>query len=367
MRAVLADTTVAVMVRLLATMPDPTAAGHATALEQELAARFGVRHAVAVASGTAAVHTALRVLGIGPGDDVLVPALSVVMSAAPVVYVGARPVFVDCDTEGTDFDYADLTAKATQAAKIVMPVHLWGRVGDLDRLTRWAADHGLTVVEDACQAQGTDASGAAAGTCGRIGCFSMKDGKILWCGEGGYLFTNDDTLAAAARSVRSHGQPSLPDGYPAQVGHNYRLAEPLAVIARANLGRFDDLLSRRQHQANLLRDLVQDTRGLDVPDAPAGQHWNGYSFLATVTLPGPRAFCEHLARHGVPNSVGTFGLVPTDQRPEFATHGGPPCRNAAVVVDQTLAVLLTDRDDDQRINGYAQTIIMEARRWRHRG
>jgi perosamine synthetase len=178
-------------------------------------------------------------------------------------------------------------------------------------------------------------------------------------------------VAAAARSLRSHGQPPLPAGYPPQVGHNYRLAEPLAVIARANLARFDDLLTRRRQQATLLRELVQDTPGLDVLDTPTGQSWNSYSFLATVTLPDPRAFCAHLTQNGVPNSVGTFGLVPTDQRPEFAQRtsmqpAGVPCRNAATVVDRMLAVVLTDHDDDKRITSYAQTIVGEAKQWRHR-
>jgi hypothetical protein len=105
---------------------------------------------------------------------------------------------------------------------------------------------------------------------------------------------------------------------------------------------------------------------VSVLDAPAGQRWNGYSFLATVTLPDPRAFCEHLARLGVPNSLGTFGLVPADQRPEFASYAGPPCHHAATVLDHTLAVVLTDHDDDGRITQYANTIIREASRWRHR-
>jgi perosamine synthetase len=350
---------------LLATMPDPAADTHVSALEDELADRFGARHAVAVSSGTAALHTALAVAGIGPGDEVLVSALSVIMSVAPIIHAGARPVFVDCTPDGTDFDYSDLTAKTSRATRAVLPVHLWGRTGDPAKLGRWADEHELLVIEDACQAQGSDTDGRFAGTHGAIGCFSMKDGKLLWCGEGGYLLTDDDTNAAAARSYRSHGLPPL-DGSPPRVAYNYRLAEPLALIARDNLTRFDDLLSARQRQAALLGELLADTPGLHVPAVPAGQRWNGYSFLASVTLPQTRAFSEHLASLGIANSVGTFRLVAADRRRELAAWAGPPCRNAAAVIDRTLAVILTDHDDEHRLNGYAQTIDREARAWRPR-
>ena len=350
------------LTRLLASMPDPASTACTAALETALVSRFGARHAVTVASGTAALHAALNALGIGPGDEVLVPALSVIMSVAPVVHVGARPIFVDCNADGSDFDYDDLNAKITTATKAILPVHLWGRAGDLARLRR---GHVLDIVEDACQAQGTQVDGKQVGTVGAVGCFSMKDGKVLWCGEGGYLLTDDDGIAARARAFRSHNQSPLPAGQAPTIAHNYRLAEPLALIACTNLRRFDHLLARRRHQAQKLRELLLGTAGLDPIDPPAGQRWNGYSFLATVSLPGPRAFCEHLATRGVPNSVGTFGLVPAGQRPELAKYA-VPCRNAAAVIDRTLAVILTDHDDEQRIHHYAQTIIREARQWRHR-
>lgn len=350
---------------LLIAMPDPAANKQVTALESELAARFGTRHAIAVSSGTAALHTALMALGVGPGDHVLVPALTVIMSVAPIIHAGAHPVFVDCTPDGTDFDYADLNAKVSRTTKAVLPVHLWGRTGDLARLSRWAGEHKLLAIEDACQAQGSHTDERPAGTGSAIGCFSMKDGKVLWCGEGGYLLTDNDWYAAAARSYRSHGLPSPPPDYPPRVAHNYRLAEPLALIARANLARFDDLLARRQHQSSLLRDLLTDTPGLHLADAPE-QQWNGYSFLATVTLPEPRAFCERLHSLGVPNSVGTFRLVSADQRRELAGFAPAPCGNAAAVIDRTLAVILTDHDDDHRITEYARTIAREVRAWHPR-
>ena len=349
---------------LLQQMPRPAGSEYIAALERDLSAAFGVRHAVAVASGTAALHTALHCLGVGTGDEVLVPALSVVMSVAPIIHAGGRPVFVDCDPGGTDLDYDDLAGKTTPAARVILPVHLWGRPGDPARLASAAASHGLAVVEDACQAQGSRAGGSFAGTNGDVGCFSLKDGKVLWAGEGGYLLTDRDDIAGRARALRAHHQPPY-DGPSAEVG-NYRLAEPLAVIARANLAWFDDLLDRRRRQAHLLADRLADTPGISVSSIDDTTSWNGYSFLATVGLNQPRAFCEHLARLGVPNSVGTFGLIPADRRPELARHATTPCPNAAAVIDRTLAVVLTGHDNEQRITDYAETISREARQWHPR-
>ncbi|MEU7802541.1 DegT/DnrJ/EryC1/StrS family aminotransferase [Micromonospora arborensis] len=352
--------------RLIARMPDPAGSQHRAALERELAADAGVRHVVAVSSGTAALHTALRALHIGPGDDVLVPALSVIMSVAPIIHAGARPVFVDCDPTGTDLDYEDAGRKVTPMAKAILPVYLWGRPGDPARLARFAAQHSLAVVEDACQAQGSRADGRLAGTFGDVGCCSLKDGKVLSCGEGGYLLTDRDDIAERARSFRSHLQPPPPDTVrPAEVGYNYRLAEPLALIARANLARFDFLATLRRHQAGLLADLLRGTPGIEVNGIPTRQGWNGYSFLASVTLDRPRAFCERLARSGVPNSVGTFGLVAADQRPGFTSRTATRCSQASAVIDRTLAVILTEHDDEQRLTRYAETISREAVRWQH--
>lgn len=346
---------------LLTRMPHPAGAEQVVALERDLAATFGTRHAVAVSSGTAALHTALRCLDIGAGDEVLVPALSVVMSVAPIVHAGARPVFVDCNPDGTDLDHDDVAAKTGPATKAILPVHLWGRTGDPERLAATAAALHLVVVEDACQAQGSTTGGRHAGTTGDVGCFSLKDGKIVWSGEGGYLLTDRDDVAGRARALRAHHQPPYA-APPAEVGYNYRLAEPLAVIARSNLGRFNDLLARRRHQSQQLAALITGLPGITVLGGHAG--WNGYSFLARVDLNQPRAFCRRLADRGVPNSVGTFGLVPADRRPELARYPCAPCPNAAAVVDQTLAVVLTDHDDDARLTTYAETIIREARQWK---
>jgi dTDP-4-amino-4,6-dideoxygalactose transaminase len=354
------------MVRLLRRLPEPVSTAEATRLETELADRFEIAHAVVLSSGTAALHCALIAAGIGPGDEVLVPTISVAMSVAPILYVGARPVFIDCAADGSGVDHDDLAAKITPRSRAVVTVHLWGRAGgDPGRLTAEAARHGLLVIEDACQAHGTRYDGRLLGTIGDIGCLSLRDGKILSAGEGGVLLTDDDGVAGVCRALRTHWQTPPPGSPPgSRLGYNYRLAEPLALLARSNLARFDDLLLLRRRQSSLLTSLVERTSGLSVLQSGPREDWNAYSPLLRVELPRPRQFCQHLAELGVPNSVGTFGLIPCHRRRPFADTDSPAdCPNAERIVYSTLAVVLGERDTDERITGYGQTIVEEAARW----
>jgi perosamine synthetase len=332
--------------------------------EADLATHFGASYAVAVSSGTAALHTALAIADVGPGDEVLVPAASVIMSVAPIHYVGARPVFVDCDDTGADFDYDDLAAKTGPASRALLPVYLWGRAGDPDRLQRFATEHDLVVIEDACQAHGTRIRGRQVGTHGAIGCFSTHANKILATGEGGFLLTDQPRLAALARAFRSHWQtPPFGEEPLSRIGHNYRLAAPLAALASSRLAGFEQALAQRRAQAQTLDDLLSGIPGL-IPVRPrADEDWNRYAPMHRIALPRPRAFLQHLAAHGVPNSVGTFGLMANDQRPVFASIAGARCTNAARVLDSTLAVVLTEHDDNKRLRQYARTIAGEAARW----
>jgi perosamine synthetase len=350
--------------RLLDTMPAPTATANVDQLEAELARTFGAPHAIAVSSGTAALHCALAALRIGPGDEVLVPAVSVVMSAAPVLYAGARPVFVDCDETGADFDYDDLAAKLTARTRAIMPVYMWGRAADPDRFLGFASSHGLRVVEDACQAHGTSVGGKALGTFGDAGCFSLKDGKILWSGEGGFILTSSENLADRCRAFRNHWQTD-PAGSAlmAELGHNYRMTEIQAMLARWNLARFDDLVTLRRAQTAAFVCALSAVEALQWCSPRDREDWNGFSPLARLTLPRPRELSRRLAEAGVPNSVGSFGLTANDQRRVFAPLPPSPCPRARHFVDTTLAIIFTEHDDEQGITAMAGTVAREITRW----
>jgi perosamine synthetase len=345
-------------------MPDPTADGQIRALEAELEAATGTRHAVAVSSGTAALHTALAACGAGPGDEVLVPAVAVIMTIAAVVAVGARPVLVDAGTDGEPIDLSDLAAKITRRTRAVLPTHFAGRTGDMDALLRTAGAHDLMVIEDACQAQGSRYRGRLAGTLGQVGCFSLKDGKLVSCGEGGYLLTGDPQLAARAAAFRNHGTP--PGAGPAartRLGLNYRLAEPLAAIARASLAGLGDAVAERRRQTGLLTSLTGEAGGLQPVPVPAGEQSNGYAALWRIGLDDPGGFCEHLAACGVPNSTGSFGFRALSVDPACQSLHPAACPRAEDLASRLLAVPVTARTTDEQIAAMAAIITQEARRW----
>jgi dTDP-4-amino-4,6-dideoxygalactose transaminase len=237
-------------------------------------------------------------------------------------------------------------------------------MGDPTSLRAFASEHGITVIEDAAQAVGTSRAGATAGTVGVAGCFSLKDGKILWSGEGGFVLTDDSQLAAHARAFRSHWLQAPPGSLPQErIAINGRLAEPLAALAHSNLRRFPALLERRRAQNSYLIRALGSTGGLTPLQPATDDTWNHYAPLFHIGLPNPRAFAEHLAQQRVPNSTGTFRLVPCDTRPMFTSADRKPCRGAAEILGRTLALVLTERDDEAALDRYAAVITQEAAAW----
>lgn len=342
--------------------------GQVQAYETELAAHLGAEHVVATSSGTAALQTALAAIGVRAGDEVLVPALTVVMTVAAVTAAGAVPILVDSSPDGMDFDYDDMTSKVTDKTVAVIPVYLWGRAGDTQRLRLFAAANQLTVIADACQALGTAVDRRQAGLDATVACFSTQLHKTLSTGEGGFLSTNDPHIAALARAHRSHWQtPPAGEEPLSRLAQNFRLAEPLARIGRSELRNIGRLVERRLLQTKDLLDRLHGLPQLTVLSDPPGQRWNRYAPLIWVDLDRPRQFCEHLADHGVPNFTGSYRLAPLDQMPMMTAAAGPggarPCRNAAEFLDRTLAVVLTRHDDPNRIRTYADIIRREAARW----
>jgi dTDP-4-amino-4,6-dideoxygalactose transaminase len=216
----------------------------------------------------------------------------------------------------------------------------------------FATRTGLTLIEDACQAQGSRDRERHAGTLGDVGCFSLKDRKLLASGEGGYLLTDRDDIAAHAAAFRSHwhtGAPGAPVG--SRLAYNFRLAEPLAALAR------------RHAQTQRLYELVGDTPGLARIEPGPAERPNDYSPVWRIDHPRPRGFAEHLARRGVLNSVGTFGLRAAPTHPACQTLNPAPCPNAAGAVDRLLAVVVHAGTTPAALERMAATIRKEAVQW----
>jgi len=230
--------------------------------EQELAAKMGVEHALVVTSGTAALMCALVGLGVGPGDEVIVPAYTFVSSALAPLAVGAIPVIAEVD-ESLTLDPVDVQSKITGKTKVIMPVHMVGLPANMSALTHLARRHGVAILEDACQADGGFYSGRRLGSIGDVGVYSFNYFKNITCGEGGALVTNNDQIFERAfiyhdggAVVRSHGQSFAT---PFFAGCNFRMNEILAAILRVQLRRVDHLLVRnRSHKRRLMSALAKE-------------------------------------------------------------------------------------------------------------
>lgn len=241
-------------------------------LEAEIAAYCGVKHAIAVASGTDALHLALRAAGIGPGDEVVTPAFTFIATAEAISYVGATPVFVDVDPNTFNIDVDRVEAAITERTRAILPVHLFGQPADLEPILELCRMHDLKLIEDCAQSFGADYRGRKTGSWGTLGCFSFFPSKNLGCyGDGGMVVTDDDAAAEAVRVYANHG--SRQRYHHSVIGYNSRLDELQAVVLRAKLPHIDLYNQSRRGNASrysdrlrgsAVRPPVEDGKGIHV-------------------------------------------------------------------------------------------------------
>lgn len=232
-------------------------------LERDFAEYCGTKHALAVSSGTAALHAALHTSGVGPGDEVITVPFSFIATINPILMVRAKPVLVDIEPDTYCMDLAKLEQAITQKTKAIIPVHLYGQSADMDEINRIAEKHGIVVIEDACQSVGANYKDRRVGGLGDLGCFSLYATKNIMCGEGGIVTTNSDEYATAIRSFRQHGM-SAPYMYD-ELGYNYRLTDLQAAIAVEQLKKADKFNNSRQNNAQRLSEGLANIPGIVLP------------------------------------------------------------------------------------------------------
>lgn len=236
--------------------------------EEEFARFIGAAHCIGVATGTDALKLCLTALGIGPGDEVILPTNTFVATALAATDAGARPVLVDMDEADFNLDIGRVEAAVTPRTKAIMPVHLCGRPADMDRLAAIAAPRGIAVVEDACQAHGAVYRGRKAGSIGAAAAFSFYPGKNLGAyGDGGAVTTNDDAVARTVRMQRNYGQSRK--YYHDVAGFNSRLDTLQAAILRVKLRRLEAWNARRRELARMYREALAQLP-LVLPSEPDG-------------------------------------------------------------------------------------------------
>jgi perosamine synthetase len=332
--------------------------------ERRFADRVGAPEAVAVSSCTAALFLSLRALGIGPGDEVVVPSLSFIASTNAIAHCGATPVFVDVDPRTYNLDPDALEGRVSSATRAVMAVHQVGLPVDLDRVQALADRHGFLVLEDAACAIGSRYRGEPIGSRpGSLACFSFHPRKLITTGEGGMITTHDRSLASRLRRLRHQGMSvsdldrhrasrAIIEEYP-EVGYNFRMSDLHAAIGLAQLEKLDSLLERRRALASRYDEALAAIDGVEVPFEPdfAGATYQSYLVrLRGVDAETRNRVIELLQARGVSTRRGL--MAAHREAPYREAPGADALPHTEAATDQTLAIPLyadLSEDDQDRV------------------
>jgi perosamine synthetase len=339
--------------------------------ERQVADYVGARHAVACSSCTTALHMALAVLGIGPGDEVIVPSLSFIATANAVRYVGARPVFAEVDPDTYNPDPADVEARVTPRTKAVLVVHQMGLPADLDRFLELGRRHHVRIVEDAACALGSRYKGRPVGAHSEMACFSFHPRKVICTGDGGMVTTNNAEYAERLRLLRQHGM-NIPDTVRhgatrvlteeyVCLGYNYRLTDLQAAVGIEQMKRLDDLVGRRKQLARRYTEALGRSPKLRCPYVPPYADPNYQSYPVRLTAECPVARDEILQGLLDAGIAAKRGIMTSHREPAYrGVYGGEPLPKTEAASDRSLLLplypTLTEAEQDVVIRRLAELV-----------
>lgn len=315
--------------------------------EKDFASYIGTKYAIALNSGTAALHVALQAAVIGEGDEVITTPFSFIATANCCLYCGAKPVFADINVETFNISPEEIEKKITSRTKAVIVVDLYGQACDMDEIITICKKHNLVLIEDACQAHGAEYQGRKVGSFG-IGCFSFYPTKNMTTGEGGMITTDDEEINRKARLIRQHGQSRR---YVNEVlGYNFRMTDIAAVLGIYQLKRLDASNSRRNNNAAFLTEHISKIKGLIPPHiAPKRNHvFHQYTIRVTQDYKYSREKLQQiLSSQGIGTAI--YYPTPIPQQPFYQQIGYQEQLNVTDIIAKEVLSLpvhpsLTDKD-----------------------
>lgn len=238
--------------------------------EKKFSKCCGVKYGISCTNGTTALHLALATLGIGRGDEVIIPTFTMIATANAVSYLGAKPVLVDSEKRTWNIDPERIEEKITKKTRAIMPVHTYGHPADMDKILKIAKKHKLYVVEDAAEAHGAMYKGRKIGSLGDIACFSFYANKIITTGEGGIVVTNNKKIAQIVHTLKNHAFSHERHFWHKYQGFNYRMTNLQAAIGLAQVEKFDQLVQARIDNARYYNALLKDVKGITLPPQTEG-------------------------------------------------------------------------------------------------
>jgi perosamine synthetase len=265
--------------------------------EKKIATLCGVKHAVAVSNGTVALYVALKLLGVGEGDEVIVPDFTFIASANSVKLTGAIPVFVDVDEKTFNIDPESTEKAITQKTKAIMPVHIYGQAADMDRIGELARKYALYIVEDAAQGIGVKFKGKPVGGFGDMGCLSFYADKTLTTGEGGMILTNDDKLAEQCILMKNQGRLRAGAYIHPHIGYNFRLSDLQAAIGLGQLSKLSTIIEMKKRKEKLYRDGLIDIKAIEFPYIDPMVY--NVPFRINILVDDPEGLQKFLEKEGI--------------------------------------------------------------------
>lgn len=286
-------------------------------LEKAFAEFIGVKHAIATSNGTTALHAALLAHNIGTGDEVITTPFSFIATANAISMCGAKPVFVDIEEESFNIDPELIEKSITSKTKAILPVHLYGRSANMSKIMEIAKKHNLLVIEDACQAHGSEFIDFNTNKTNKVGsfgtgCFSFYPTKNMTCGEGGMITTNDDAVAAKTRKIIAHGSEKR--YYHDHLGYNYRMTDIAAAIGLEQLKKLPAFNNIRKNNALYFNDNLSSLSHIILPKIDAGHVFHQY----TIRVKNRDKVLEYLTSKGI--QTGVFYPVPIHKQKSFAEY-----------------------------------------------
>ncbi|MDC1213991.1 DegT/DnrJ/EryC1/StrS family aminotransferase [Rhodospirillales bacterium] len=339
------------------------------AFEQAFAEQHEAKHAIAVTSCTTGLHLALAGLGVGPGDEVIVPAFTWIATANVVEQCGARPVFADVSADDFNVIPEEMLAKVTSKTRAIIPVHLFGLCADIDSLLAHVPDN-VVVIEDAACAAGARYKGRYAGTLGDVGVFSFHPRKTITTGEGGMITTNNDEFAAHLRCLRNHGasvseeerhtgpRPHILPAFPV-LGYNYRMSDLQGAVGLVQTLRLPFLLDERMRMAEMYNQRLSKINWLQLPVEPsAGRHgWQSYvCLLSDAASVSAIEFMDIMQRESISTRPGTHVVPLQEYYQQKFNYTDDDFPGAVVCGQRSVALPLHNKLDDADIDRVCQLI-----------
>lgn len=326
-----------------------------TEFEKAFADYVGSEYAVAVNSGTSALHTGLLAHGLGQGDEVITSSFSFIATANSILFTGARPVFSDIDPDTFNIDTDDIQERITSKTKVIMPVHLYGHPAEMEAVMEIAEDNDLAVIEDACQAHGATYDGKKVG-CFGTGAFSFYPTKNMTTSEGGIMTTNDKEVAEKARMIKAHG--SRERYLHEMLGYNLRMTDIAAAIGIVQLNKLNGFNSRRKANADVLSAGLKGIDGITTPSIRAGCEHVFHQY--TIRTGKRDELAAYLRDNGV--GAGIYYPIPIHKQPLYIGLGYddnlPECEKAS---EEVLSIPVHPAVEEKDLN----TIIEFIGNWSH--